>query len=174
MFTFTFFTALIVPPFASLARTSVVPSGSSLGFFGNDTMQALRSESRAEGWEFASIGRQWGSLSSCPTSCAMYPGWTSGGRMVWLWILIFSVVGPFFLAVVQKRFFWTVNNHVPRVLEFAFSPCSFSLMPGGAVTLRSPRWFWDATVRLYFVWYCVFPSYFYGYTFSWSTWPCTF
>ena len=41
------------------------------------------------------------------------------------------MVGPFFLAFVQKRFFRTVNKHVPRVLEFAFFPSPVSLVLGG-------------------------------------------
>jgi len=90
-----------------------VPSALPLDVLGNDTMQALRCESRAEGG--SCLDRQWGSLSSCPSSCAMCPGWTSDGRMVWLWILIFSVVGPFFLAVVQKRFFVEEEDQAPVV-----------------------------------------------------------
>ena len=58
-----------------------------------------------------------------------------------------------------------VVRDVGRVYEFRF------IYAGKAVSLRSPRWLWGATECLYLLWYCVWPSSFYGYTFSSSSWP---
>ena len=85
--------------------------------------QALRSESRAEGGSLprSVVG---GALSAPAQPVA--PCVLVGPP---LWILIFSVDLSSWQSF--KSGSSGLNKHVPRVLEFAFSPCSFSLMPGG-------------------------------------------